>query len=73
MSNCQFCGMRMTSAPSQMDHEAECFKNPKVMVPFLELQLREAKSLLGAVLRGEDVHTSKKWMRRAERLLGDEA
>jgi len=34
--------------------------------------LDEAKDLLRAVLRCEDVHTSRSWMRRAKRFVGDE-
>ena len=48
MMNCDYCGQRMTSAPSHMDHERECSENPKNKVVHLAAELAKAKRELRA-------------------------
>lgn len=40
--HCTYCGERMTSAPSHMDHERACEKNPKNEILVLRSLLAES-------------------------------
>ena len=52
MVNCEFCGVRMTSAPSHMDHLDECYGNPKN-------QAKVAIEALRSVLRTRSLEAAK--------------
>ena len=60
MVSCEFCSERMTSAPSHMDHVAECSKNPKVEVVQLRTKVKLAVMLLREVLSDADILTNRK-------------
>jgi hypothetical protein len=50
---CQFCNLRQTSAPTLMDHEAECWKNPVN-------QVKVATKALERISKMADVYQSAK-------------
>ena len=47
---CRYCRSRMTSAPSHMDHERECSKNPENEVVSVRMHCGEARDMLDGLV-----------------------